>query len=180
MTPAAPLFLLDPKSKRLLSGPRPPPRNLRNAVVYSISATLAGLVLTAGFGSVFWALQEGPLLSPDRLMGLLFGLPGLILLVLTLRHGWTCFTRDFPAALQRDLLEEHGRVLEGEVLECTGGVAQRKRFLVTVRYGFEAPGGRELSDEARHVRNDLRAARLPEPGTPVAILYYDEGNYRLL
>jgi hypothetical protein len=79
---------------------------------------------------------------------------------------------------QQRLVRE-GRVLPGQVISCDGR-QYKGLYTVRVRYRFRSPTDKELISLASRGRNDLRTAKLPQQGTPVAVLYVNSKLYELL
>jgi Protein of unknown function (DUF3592) len=79
---------------------------------------------------------------------------------------------------QRRLVRE-GRVLPGQVITCDGRT-YKGVYTVKVRYRFHSPSDNELIRLATRRRNDLRKAKLAQPGTPAAVLYVNSKLYELL
>jgi hypothetical protein len=48
------------------------------------------------------------------------------------------------------------------------------------KFQLTTPAGRFLQKEQRATRNDLKDQPLPQPGTPVVVMYLNDGNYRAL
>jgi hypothetical protein len=71
-------------------------------------------------------------------------------------------------------LEQFGRLLKGAVVDCKGTTDSDGDHTVTLRYTFSSPANRKMLGTERHTRNDLKRARLPAPGTPLAVLYADD------
>jgi hypothetical protein len=106
----------------------------------------------------------------DLLRVLLIGPPivaGLILL-------WAAWL-----SLRYSRYQRRGRVIQGEVLACTGGDIGN-RYTITLRYRFRTPTGKDLTGHSSQAREDLKSAPLPQPGDPVGILYVSDSLYRLL
>jgi hypothetical protein len=82
-------------------------------------------------------------------------------------------------SLRYSRYQRRGRVIQGEVLACTGGDIGN-RYTITLRYKFRTPTGKELTGRTSQVREDLKSAALPKPGDPVGVLYVSDGLYRLL
>lgn len=176
-----PLFLLAPKSKKLLGARRPVPRNVRNAAA-AVGALLVCLLISGGCTALLADNITVRDMSWEDLaiLAAFIGLPSVALTLGLLYLTWRKFTGDLREAYQADLLEEHGEVLDGELLECLGHKRRVPGWWVTARYRFQTPKGDELFGENRYRRDDLKKQRLPAPGTPVAVLYLDEENFRLL
>jgi hypothetical protein len=97
-------------------------------------------------------------------------------------------SRQRVAAARRRMVDD-GQVLNGTVLECTArhettaeaalGEVSRS-YVVAVDYRFTAPSGDTIIDRDEHNRPDLRRTELPAAGTPVRVLYLDEGTHALL
>ncbi len=78
-------------------------------------------------------------------------------------------------------LQRHGRLIEGELIECKSERDSDNDLVITLRYHFLSPtSGQEIVNKSSTVRNDLTESTLPPPGTPVAILYADDQHYRVL
>ena len=82
-------------------------------------------------------------------------------------------------SLRYSRYQRRGRVIQGEVLACTGGDIGN-RYTITLRYKFRTPTGKELTGRTSQVREDLKSAALPKPGDPVGVLYVSDALYRLL
>jgi hypothetical protein len=76
-------------------------------------------------------------------------------------------------------LSYQGRLLAGEITDATGRSGTQGRYYVTVRYRFRTPSGSILEQQATHGRPDLRDM-LPQPGTPVLVLYVSDRLQRLM
>lgn len=77
-------------------------------------------------------------------------------------------------------LARNGRLLAGKIQRCTYNLRKHRNLGVTIEYSFQAPTGQVMQAKARTYRNDLQGQPLPETGTPVWVLYADEGAYRVL
>jgi hypothetical protein len=73
-----------------------------------------------------------------------------------------------------------GRVLRGELVECSGRLDEDGDFKIRLRYRFRAPDGQVIDGQTSQIRNDLKDSALPAPGGPVAVYYRRDGVYRLL
>jgi hypothetical protein len=76
-------------------------------------------------------------------------------------------------------LETEGHLLEGQVTHCSG-VTHKSNYEVKLSYCFYTPDERPLRDKTSRIRHDLYLTALPQPGTPVAVLYLDDTNFRVL
>ncbi len=82
---------------------------------------------------------------------------------------------------RRVFLERNGKMIAGEILEATITADIDGDLTVSVEYVFSVPDSdKRLSKTERATRNDLRKQKLPPPGTPVVILYYNERKFMLL
>jgi hypothetical protein len=72
------------------------------------------------------------------------------------------------------------QLLRGRVVACTGMLDADGDFNVKLRYQFQTPAGRTRVEQLSRIRNDLKKARLPDRGTPVAVYYVNEKTHRLL
>lgn len=97
------------------------------------------------------------------------------------------FTGAFMVFLLRPVardrwLARNGRILEGKVVKCDGRMAGSKHryFRLMVQYQFLSPSGLTLSGKQDARRDDMRYKLRPGPGTPVAVLYADDHNYKML
>jgi hypothetical protein len=63
-----------------------------------------------------------------------------------------------------------GSVVEGKVVKSTSRM-QDKKHIVTIHYEFVAPTGIPMHSAVMRQRDDLTASNLPQPGTPLAILF---------
>jgi hypothetical protein len=71
-------------------------------------------------------------------------------------------------------------VLEGRVTSCTGVEDSEENFKVELSYRCTAPTGRMVLGKGSAYRADLKGGPLPDRDTPVAILYLDEDNHKVL
>ena len=98
-------------------------------------------------------------------------------------------TSRHAAAAARQRMVDEGRVLPGAVIDCAArqettteaalGEVTRT-YVVSVDYHFAPPAGDSVTDHDEHDRPDLRRAELPNAGTPVRVLYLDDGTHALL
>lgn len=77
-------------------------------------------------------------------------------------------------------LAKQGRVLRGEVLECSAHEDSDDDLQVRLRYRFVTPQGREIIKRDNRQANHLKGERLPRPGDPVAVLYVSDKHFRML
>jgi hypothetical protein len=76
-------------------------------------------------------------------------------------------------------LTREGRTLCGDIVECSGR-SQGDDYQVTLAYRFTDPNGNEIANRAEAVRDDLKGAVLPVPGTPVMVYFVDSKTYAVL
>src|SRR5262249_40626604 len=89
-------------------------------------------------------------------------------------------------------LAKNGQIIEGKLAKIEGHREKgegSEGYRVTAWYSFAPPTGNSLSGKNSLIRNDLVRRRgffrweydpLPEPGTPVAVIYLDDKHYRML
>lgn len=84
-------------------------------------------------------------------------------------------------------LAANGVVLVGQATHIHGrwvssgsGSSRSRSYKVTVQCRVKLPDGRIFSAQGTATRGDLRNAVLPNPGTPVAVLYVDDKDYMVL
>jgi hypothetical protein len=69
----------------------------------------------------------------------------------------------------------------GEAISSKGFVDSDDDYQVTLRYCFQSPiTGKRIEGKDHGQRNALKGIDLPEPGTPLAIMYADDRHYRVL
>lgn len=176
-------FLLHPEHRAFvfLGGGRPqPPRVLPRL----IAAAILGLAGALGLAVFVAALRD---LAADRpVLGLDPANPAPGLLVLGIAAVVTLV--GLPLALRRVRrlgkdahLSRRGVLLPGEIEACTGEEDHRGEFRVRVRYLIFSPvTGLPCVQEESAVRPDLRGQPLPQPDASVAVLFADQGNFRLM
>ena len=81
-------------------------------------------------------------------------------------------------------LGQEGILLSGSLYSATGrwlkGIG-KSRYGIDLVYRFPVPGiDRVVRNYETVVRNDLRFSRLPDPGTPIFVIFLDKNNYQLL
>jgi hypothetical protein len=81
------------------------------------------------------------------------------------------------------LLAREGRLVYGEISKISGRrlLNRRESYQVTVHYELISPEtGQQIRKKASDMRNDLSGQSLPQPGTPVAIMYRSDKHYKVL
>jgi hypothetical protein len=73
-------------------------------------------------------------------------------------------------------------LLEGEITSIRGEERAKSSgcYIVMVRYQFESAHGKRLKGYSEALRNDLKGVALPPVGTPVTVLYADDGAHTVL
>jgi hypothetical protein len=74
----------------------------------------------------------------------------------------------------------HGQQLEGRVVACTGTKHEHGDLIVRLKYKFDSPSGREITDSAVAFRADLTESTLPAPDSALVVVYYSDYIYQLL
>jgi hypothetical protein len=90
--------------------------------------------------------------------------------------------------MQARYFARHGQLLVGSVTSASGrwvttgsGKNRSRKYKVSVGYALSLPNGETIHKTETHNRNDLARGGLPEPGTPIAVLWVPEnGRLRLL
>jgi len=77
-------------------------------------------------------------------------------------------------------LEREGRLIKGTVVSCKGHTDSDDDYTIKLKYTFRSPTGRAINKQESHIRNDLKKAALPAPGTSVAVLYADDTCYQVM
>lgn len=78
-------------------------------------------------------------------------------------------------------LARRGTVINGQLITIKGAKDSDDDYILSIEYSFHAPDTQKLHIErAKGKRNDLKEAKLPQPGTPVAVIYQNPGNFRML
>jgi hypothetical protein len=81
---------------------------------------------------------------------------------------------------ENELLAQEGKILYGAIATCSG-IRERSSYIINVSYSFISPEtGEKIRGRMFKTRNDLRGKPLPEPGTPVAILYRNDEHHEML
>jgi hypothetical protein len=73
-----------------------------------------------------------------------------------------------------------GILLDGILIDCINQAEYRRHPGLQTTYQFKSPVGRELTRRQFYRRDDLLNEQLPEPGTPVKILYASDNCYVML
>jgi hypothetical protein len=87
-------------------------------------------------------------------------------------------------------LFEKGQMLQGTVVRCAGydqpfppstweGTGSFV-YAIRLEYSFRTPVGREVIRTEGRLAEDMQGQPLPEPGTPVLVMYLDDENYEVL
>ena len=71
-------------------------------------------------------------------------------------------------------------VIKGQLVACSGKVDDDGDFALKLRYRFRSPSGQILTGQTSQIRNDLKGAKLPKPGTRIAVYYRSDQSYLLL
>jgi hypothetical protein len=74
-------------------------------------------------------------------------------------------------------------MITGRIVQAYGaytGRGKSRRFVATVHYAFASPQGKTIEASTTRRRSDLGRRALPEPGTPCAVLYVNDGDHLLL
>jgi hypothetical protein len=173
ISPAEPLpFLLNSWSQDFLAGK---PDDLLRRL-----GTGEGAVGRAALGRVGFAAFLVLVLARD---GAPAGAYAAVLLILPPTAFFTA--RAVRRIKTRRRLARAGELLEGEIVRCTGRTARSGGedgsyyHRETVEYRLGTPSGRELRGKDWAEREDL-GAPLPGLGTPVLVLFLEEGTHRLL
>ncbi|MCU0463665.1 MAG: DUF308 domain-containing protein [Anaerolineae bacterium] len=84
-------------------------------------------------------------------------------------------------------LAANGVVLVGQIVQIYGrwvssgsGKSRSRSYKVTAQCRVKLPDGRIFSAQGTATRGDLRNAVLPNPGSPIAILYVSDQDYMVL
>jgi hypothetical protein len=75
---------------------------------------------------------------------------------------------------------EKGQLLYGNLVTVSGKNGSKGAYNVTIEYVFNTPEGRQLKKKTTFNRPDLRKTGLPPSGKPVALLYINDKQVRLL
>jgi hypothetical protein len=77
-------------------------------------------------------------------------------------------------------LARDGQLLSGKLLTCSGELDAENDYNVHATYHFVSPTGCVIEGKMTACCNSLKDRPLPEPGTPIMVLYLSDGNYQLL
>jgi hypothetical protein len=179
LAPLSELFLLLPDHRRILLGEsrqigvENEGRELQRAAMLLSAAALIN-VLVVLFGQVYAVLQSSQ--TDQSPVNVYIGLfPAVLMLVFLF-----FVTQRFKCKAK---LEREGILLPGEVIEAALDTAitwQGTQNVVRLRYAFVAPRNRRIVKEETQIRNDLDFHQLPEPKTPLAIIYASDRCFRVL
>jgi hypothetical protein len=107
-------------------------------------------------------------ITGQRLIGVIVGGTSLVCCLVCVWVDW------------RNRRISKGTLLRGTLLSASGRNGSKGAYIVTVEYTFTTPSGGIITKKASNDRRDLRKAALPPYGTPVAVLYLDDRNVRLM
>jgi hypothetical protein len=77
-------------------------------------------------------------------------------------------------------LLRRGQVLSGKLLSCRGATDSENDFCLHATFNFVTPADRIIQGKQTVCRNDMKDQALPQPGTPIAVLYLNDGNFEAL
>lgn len=162
------IFLFHPENRDFLTGKCSTAGSLWNTATGLCTASLIflGLVLCG-----FWMKWDEVRADPRTAF---FG--GLMLLSIEGCLAALALRSYYRAKLLRD----HGRILSGRIISCSGGSDAEGTFGIEIHYAFVNPEGNIVEGKEATDREDLRGQLLPEVGTPLAILYASNKNFALL
>jgi hypothetical protein len=81
--------------------------------------------------------------------------------------------------LENELLAK-GQLIDGAIQDCQFH-QQRDGYYIHVKYQFTAPTtGRQLKPLQRVHRDDLKGGYLPNPGTPIKVLYLKDSRHEAM
>ncbi len=128
-------------------------------------------LLFTGIGIIIVAA----LAESHQIISLLFGV-GLII------YSFFSLFRVAANIWRKRRLFQHGKILRGAITSCSGIWSDEDGYVVDVDYCFggSSTGVREQISTAREMRPDLHGKPLPEPGTPVLVVYHNEKYHSLL
>jgi hypothetical protein len=177
MTPEP--FIVNPRHRGTLAndafrntyaGP-PAWKKYRVAVPVLLGLGVAGLVLV-GLG-VNSLRGDGPSFSTG------LGLLGLGLVT------WAVWQAVLVVRTERRerRLAAQGRLVPGRIVSCRGGLdpsEHGRSYYLDVVYRVQGPAGEMITGTKSLPRDDLHGQPLPQPGTPVAVLFLDEKVHDVL
>lgn len=162
------IFLLHPENRDLLTGKCSTPGSLCDRACTFCSGSLMFLGMALYVLWMDWDKVGGN--SRNALLG------GVVFLVVAGGLAALAYRAYYLARLRRD----HGRLLQGRIISCTGGSDAEGTFGIEILYAFVTPEGNMIEAKEAEDREDLRRVPLPEAGTAVAVLYASEKNFVLL
>ena len=141
---------------------------------------LFGIIIVGVFLAVFFFIADSPGRSskpPPPVLILAFFAFDAVLVGLMIR-----------SVMQANYFAKNGTLLMGTVGSADGrwvttgsGKNRSRKYRVTLNYRVSLPDGEVINKTETHDRNDLARGGLPEPGTPIAVLYVpDTKKMRLL
>ena len=170
------LFIFDPSQTDFVTGKSP---HLNRFGLYVLGFFLVVLIVVA-------IIIVVPVLSTADL--------GMILIVLLLVAAVVgVILVVFINTYRRlQLFETQGKLFQGQIVEARGRWTRTttkdsdnkptvtRSYEVTIRWIVRLPDGQKLTSSNNQTRNDLANTFLPEPGTPIAVLYVDNQTYMLM
>lgn len=76
------------------------------------------------------------------------------------------------------MLKEQGELIHGQIQTCDVSGSDGSYWL-KIQYSFVTPSGKEITKKTSHSVKHLEGT-VPDPGTPVAILYVNDMVYKVL
>ncbi len=161
------IFVFHPENRDFLAGNCAIPGSLWNTTRVACTGIVFFVLVALFYFGANWRQEGG---NQNALVGGFFfmALAGLCA-ALALRSY-------YRAKLRRD----HGRVVPGQIISCTGGSDADGTFGIEIHYAFVNPEGKLVERKEAADREDLRGAPLPETGTSVVIFYASDYNCELL
>lgn len=85
---------------------------------------------------------------------------------------------------RRYQLRDNGKLIQGQVVKAEGEVRPGplgKEFVITIWYEFTSPKtNKTISGTIAQNRDDITEETLPQTGSPVAVLFLNDRNYRVM
>jgi hypothetical protein len=82
---------------------------------------------------------------------------------------------------KRQRLSREGTLVKGEIIRCSGRKNSDNDFRLKAEVRFRSPQtGQWVNKNYLLTRNDLKGEPLPQPGTPVHILYINDKTFETL